>query len=205
MKKTIYLVVIMLQSFLSIGQEAIQQKGEEKEALSQVEKLKRINPGYLKNTPGMINHYWKSRTDLALNRDGSTWTNISPINMKGIGNDFIAAGRVRYIDYVRKGLVRIASASGGLWEVREANGQYSYTNLSKEAVTSPWAGVVGTSPYNENLILYGTGEPVFNHGSGLWKSVNGGQNWVNVPLPGESNNFVDIAFAQKKEESMAAR
>lgn len=190
----------MLQSFLSIGQEAIQQKGEEKEALSQVEKLKRINPGYLKNTPGMINHYWKSRTDLALNRDGSTWTNISPINMKGIGNDFIAAGRVRYIDYVRKGLVRIASASGGLWEVREANGQYSYTNLSKEAVTSPWAGVVGTSPYNENLILYGTGEPVFNHGSGLWKSVNGGQNWVNVPLPGESNNFVDIAFAQKKKK-----
>ncbi len=200
MKKFLTFVFTFLSLFILVGQEKGFSPLDEREALSQVEKLKRLNPSFNNISPQFVNSFWSIRADAKSSRDGSKWQNISPIGMTGIGNDFVASGRVRYIDYVKKGLVRVASASGGLWEVREDNGSYSYKNLSKDKVSSPWAGVVGTSPYNEKLILYGTGEPVFNHGGGLWKTLDGGEKWINVSLPGESNNFVDISFTNIKKK-----
>ncbi|MBK6499255.1 MAG: hypothetical protein IPG00_14275 [Saprospiraceae bacterium] len=40
-----------------------------------------------------------------------------------------------------------------------------------------WGGASDTSPLDENIVLYGTGDHLYRRGTGLWRTADGGTSW----------------------------
>jgi len=112
---------------------------------------------------------------------------ISGLGARNIGSAAMS-GRVAAIDAVREGArltVYIGSASGGVW--KSVNGGTTYKPVfDKQAVQS--IGAVTIDPKNPKVVWVGTGESWTRNsvsiGDGIYKSVDGGDNWTNVGLAG---------------------
>ncbi|MGB8510344.1 MAG: hypothetical protein WCD76_18345, partial [Pyrinomonadaceae bacterium] len=79
--------------------------------------------------------------------------------------------------------VYVGSASGGVW--KSVNGGTTYKPVfDKQGVQS--IGAITIDPKNPKVIWVGTGEPWTRNsvsvGDGVYKSVDGGDNWTNVGL-----------------------
>ena len=96
------------------------------------------------------------------------------------------SGRVAAIDAVQEGqrlTVYIGSASGGVW--KSVNGGATFKPVfDKQPVQS--IGAVTIDPKNPKVIWVGTGESWTRNsvsvGDGIYKSVDGGDNWTNLGL-----------------------
>jgi photosystem II stability/assembly factor-like uncharacterized protein len=112
---------------------------------------------------------------------------ISGLGARNIGSAAMS-GRVAAIDAVREGsrlTVYIGSASGGIW--KSVNGGTTYKPVfDKQPVQS--IGAVTIDPKNPKVVWVGTGESWTRNsvsiGDGVYKSVDGGDNWSNVGLGG---------------------
>ena len=112
---------------------------------------------------------------------------ISGLGARNIGSAAMS-GRVAAIDAVRDGdrlTVFIGAASGGVW--KSVNGGTTYKPVfDKQAVQS--IGAVTVDPTNPKVVWVGTGEAWTRNsvsiGDGIYKSVDGGENWTNVGLAG---------------------
>jgi photosystem II stability/assembly factor-like uncharacterized protein len=110
---------------------------------------------------------------------------ISGLGARNIGSAQMS-GRVAAIDAVREGqrlTVYIGSASGGVW--KSVNGGTTYKPVfDKQPVQS--IGAITIDPKNPKTIWVGTGEAWTRNsvsvGDGVYKSVDGGDNWTNVGL-----------------------
>jgi photosystem II stability/assembly factor-like uncharacterized protein len=117
---------------------------------------------------------------------------ISGLGARNIGSAAMS-GRVAAIDAVREGqrlTVYVGAASGGVW--KSVNGGTNFKPVfDKQAVQS--IGAVTIDPKNPKVIWVGTGEAWVRNsvsvGDGVYKSVDGGDNWTNVGL----NNSERIA------------
>ncbi|HRI01772.1 MAG TPA: hypothetical protein PK006_12025 [Saprospiraceae bacterium] len=113
----------------------------------------------------------------------------------GLTSDsFRISGRVRALDY-NNGQLLIGAASGGVWVVDYPSTQKPRP-LGQFQITSANIGAIATHPKNKNIILVGTGEPNVSSGTGLWKSIDGGITWKNIPLPSGNDAFTKIKFAE---------
>ena len=102
--------------------------------------------------------------------------NIGPSINSGRVSDFAVHPEAHYIVYA-------ATASGGLWKT--ANAGITWTPIfDKEKSYS--IGCVTLDPTNPNVVWVGTGENNSQRsvafGDGVYKSLDGGQNWENVGL-----------------------
>ena len=112
---------------------------------------------------------------------------ISGLGARNIGSAAMS-GRVAAIDAVREGArltVYIGAASGGVW--KSVNGGTTYKPVfDKQPVQS--IGAVTIDPKNPKVVWVGTGESWTRNsvsiGDGVYKSVDGGDNWTNVGLGG---------------------
>ncbi len=110
---------------------------------------------------------------------------ISGLGARNIGSAAMS-GRVAAIDAVQEGqrlTVYIGAASGGVW--KSVNGGATFKPVfDKQPVQS--IGAVTIDPKNAKTIWVGTGESWTRNsvsvGDGVYKSVDGGDNWTNVGL-----------------------
>src|SRR5262250_1050180 len=112
---------------------------------------------------------------------------ISGLGARNIGSAAMS-GRVAAIDAAQEGqrlTVYIGSASGGVW--KSVNGGTTFKPVfDKQPVQS--IGAVTIDPKNPKIVWVGTGESWTRNsvsiGNGVYKSTDGGDNWVNVGLGG---------------------
>jgi photosystem II stability/assembly factor-like uncharacterized protein len=119
---------------------------------------------------------------------------ISGLGARNIGSATMS-GRIAAIDAVWEGdrlTVYIGAASGGVW--KSVNGGTTYKPVfDKQPVQS--IGALTIDPKNPKVIWAGTGEPWTRNsvsvGDGVYKSVDGGDNWTNLGLK-ESERIAKI-------------
>ena len=110
---------------------------------------------------------------------------ISGLGARNIGSATMS-GRIAALDAVQEGqrlTVYIGAASGGVW--KSLNGGSTFKPVfDKQPVQS--IGAVTIDPKNPKVIWVGTGEPWTRNstsiGDGVYKSVDGGENWTNMGL-----------------------
>jgi photosystem II stability/assembly factor-like uncharacterized protein len=110
---------------------------------------------------------------------------ISGLGARNIGSAAMS-GRIAAIAAVHEGnrlTVYLGSASGGVW--KSENGGTTYKPVfDKEPVQS--IGAVAIDPTNPKIIWVGSGEAWTRNsvsiGDGIYKSVDGGDNWTNMGL-----------------------
>ena len=107
---------------------------------------------------------------------GLTFRSIGPAFTSGRIADF-AFNPARHSEYY------VAVASGHVWKT-ENNGTTFTPVFDKNASYS--IGVVTMDPTNHNVVWVGTGENnhqrVLGYGDGVYKSIDGGENWENMGL-----------------------
>jgi photosystem II stability/assembly factor-like uncharacterized protein len=119
---------------------------------------------------------------------------ISGLGARNIGSAAMS-GRVAAIDAIREGqrlTVYIGAASGGVW--KSVNGGSTFKPIfDKQPVQS--IGAITIDPKNPKVIWVGTGESWTRNsvsvGDGVYKSVDGGENWTNMGLK-ESERIAKI-------------
>ncbi len=119
---------------------------------------------------------------------------ISGLGARNIGSAAMS-GRISAIAAVAEGnrlTVYVGAASGGVW--KSVNGGTSYKPVfDKEPVQS--IGAIAIDPTNPKVIWVGTGESWTRNsvsiGNGIYKSVDGGDNWTNMGLA-ESERIAKI-------------
>jgi len=110
---------------------------------------------------------------------------ISGLGARNIGSAAMS-GRIAAVDAVREGdrlTVYVGAASGGVW--KSVNGGTSFKPVfDKQPVQS--IGAITIDPKNPKVIWVGTGEAWTRNsvsvGDGIYKSVDGGDNWTNLGL-----------------------
>src|SRR5216683_6577286 len=119
---------------------------------------------------------------------------ISGLGARNIGSATMS-GRIAAIDAVQEGqrlTVYIGAASGGVW--KSLNGGSTFKPVfDKQPVQS--IGAITVDPKNPKVVWVGTGEAWTRNsvsiGDGVYKSVDGGENWVNMGLK-ESERIAKI-------------
>jgi len=119
---------------------------------------------------------------------------ISGLGARNIGSAAMS-GRIAAVAAVQEGprlTVYVGAASGGVW--KSVNGGTTFKPVfDKQPVQS--IGAITIDPKNPKVIWVGTGEAWTRNsvsiGDGIYKSVDGGDNWVNVGLP-ESERIAKI-------------
>jgi photosystem II stability/assembly factor-like uncharacterized protein len=119
---------------------------------------------------------------------------ISGLGARNIGSATMS-GRIAAIDAVWEGdrlTVYVGAASGGVW--KSVNGGTTYKPVFDKAGTQS-IGAITVDPKNPKVLWVGTGEPWTRNsvsvGDGVYKSVDGGDNWTNVGLK-ESERIAKI-------------
>ena len=110
---------------------------------------------------------------------------VSGLGARNIGSAQMS-GRIAALDAVQEGkrlTVYVGSASGGVW--KSVNGGTTFKPVfDKQPVQS--IGALTIDPRNPKVIWVGTGESWTRNsvsvGDGVYKSVDGGDNWTNVGL-----------------------
>src|SRR2546426_483760 len=110
---------------------------------------------------------------------------ISGLGARNIGSAAMS-GRIAALAAVHEGprlTVYVGAASGGVW--KSVNGGTTFKPIfDKQPVQS--IGAIAIDPKNPKVIWVGTGEAWTRNsvsiGDGIYKSVDGGENWTNVGL-----------------------
>src|SRR6266571_5370788 len=110
---------------------------------------------------------------------------ISGLGARNIGSATMS-GRITSIAGVQEGqrlTVYIGAASGGVW--KSVNGGTTFKPVfDKQPVQS--IGAITVDPKNPKVVWVGTGEAWTRNsvsiGDGIYKSVDGGDNWTNLGL-----------------------
>src|SRR3984893_17244752 len=130
---------------------------------------------------------WLGCSVLALGQNGYKFdaATVSGLPAGNIGSATMS-GRVAAIDAVEQDgriTVFVGAASGGVW--KSVNGGTTYKSVfDRENVQS--IGAVTIDPSNPKAVWVGSGEAWLRNsvsiGDGVYKSTDGGENWINVGL-----------------------
>ena len=130
------------------------------------------------------------------------WHSVGP---KGIHTNFVnwsvTSGRVRAVAVHPTDplTVYIGAASGGIWKTTDGGQNWQDIGHDLPSVTF---GAIAIDPNNPETVYAGSGESVLlndfymSHGSGLFKSTDGGQNWTVITDGfGSITHFSDLAVS----------
>src|SRR6059058_4912068 len=131
---------------------------------------------------------------------------VSGLPARNIGSATIS-GRIAALDaVVRNGRLTlfVGAASGGVW--KSVNGGTTFKPVfDRQDVQS--IGAVAIDPSNPEIVWVGTGESWVRNsvsvGDGVYKSIDGGENWTNVGLK-DSEHIAKILLDPKDGNSVYA-
>jgi len=108
---------------------------------------------------------------------GAQWRNIGPFR----GGRSVAVAGVPQ----QSQTYYLGSTGGGVWKTTDAG--LSWNNISDGFFNVGSIGVISVAPSDPNVIYVGTGEHAIrgvmtSHGDGVYKSTDGGKNWVHLGL-----------------------
>jgi len=151
--------------------------------------------GYGKITPELMKG-WSLEKDKLPEDNSSTnfWIQWGPVGqyIPGSSPNKFYSGRIVDIEKTDSTL-RIAAASGGIWNYVSSSYAYPITNNISSTIN---IGSFCSQPNNSNIILVGTGEPRTNlWGTGLYRTTNNGVNYTNILLTPNPSEFYKIRFA----------
>ena len=112
------------------------------------------------------------------------------------------AGRITSIDVVhaQSEIIYVGTASGGLW--KSTSGGVTWNAIFDNQTTSS-IGAVAIQQSNPSVIWVGTGEGnprnSLNGGDGIYKSLDGGRNWIKIGLEKSRNIHRIIIHPQNPE------
>lgn len=118
--------------------------------------------------------------------------NGSPIQSTAFMGPTNVGGRTRALLVDRSNGRRIFAGgmSGGLWKSNDAGNTWAPIN---DAASSLAVSSITQSPFNANIIYYGTGESRANSagvpGDGVWKSTNGGNSFFQLSSTAFNSHF----------------
>ena len=121
----------------------------------------------------------------------------APVAYPSVDDSFLSAVEWRFIGPYRGGRVLavagtlddpfvyyFGAAHGGVWKTTDAG--LNWRNVSDDYFEFPAVGALDVSFSDSNVIYVGTGEGVqrqfISPGDGVYKSIDGGDTWVNVGL-----------------------
>jgi photosystem II stability/assembly factor-like uncharacterized protein len=149
------------------------------------------NPGYFqqwfnekKNADGVIPQWQYAAWDAADKRKASLRTGINLFDTLYELGPNTTGGRTRalMVDRRNDNIILAGGISGGLW--RSENGGSSWTPLNDHQ-TSLMVSCIVQSPFDSDVIYYGTGEARANSagvgGDGIFKSTDGGKTFTQLP------------------------
>src|SRR5438874_1284100 len=156
--------------------------GDAKDAANQQPKPEPQKPVAPKKPPMTISQAGEVLPAVAAVVDSETTAGLGARN---IGSAAMS-GRVAAIAATKENgrlTLYVGAASGGVW--KSMNGGTTYKPVfDKEAVQS--IGAIAIDPSNSKIIWVGTGEAWMRNsvsvGNGVYKSIDGGENWTNVGL-----------------------
>ena len=120
----------------------------------------------------------------------STWEFVGPSGMADSGGGKYS-GRVLDLDIKNSTGLRVAAASGGFFNYRQIVGVHFPTRLTND-LPSQVIGTFSTDPFDEDVIVVGTGEPGIRSGTGMYLTTDGGEGWNSVAMSPEPNAFYRI-------------
>lgn len=120
----------------------------------------------------------------------NNWISKGPtaINLRGTSTDY--CGRVRDLETEGVPSLRAAGGTGGLFKTV----LIFPVPISDVDVNTSNIGAFATNPLDTSIILLGTGEQPNYLGTGLWRTTNGGNNWLNIPSIPSPSIFYEIKF-----------
>jgi photosystem II stability/assembly factor-like uncharacterized protein len=125
------------------------------------------------------------------------WQCIGPYGMEKNSNPgTYYSGRILDIEPTEEGSIRIASASGGLWEYLLG----IFPIPLSDNLETLWTGAFATNPHNRDEIFVGTGETWLNDGMGLWKTNDGGISWSQIIVGFNPGPIYKISFQNQFPE-----
>src|SRR5450631_372501 len=131
---------------------------------------------------------------------------ISGLAARNIGSAEMS-GRITAVTAVNDGgrlTVFAASASGGVW--KSVNGGTTFKPVFDSAAVQS-VGAVATDAKNPKVVWAGTGESWVRNsvsiGDGIYKSVDGGENWSNVGLK-DSEHIAKILIDPRNSDTVYA-
>jgi photosystem II stability/assembly factor-like uncharacterized protein len=111
---------------------------------------------------------------------GTTWQFVGPIKFPVNGSGQInGLGRVTSLkfDPILPNRMYATSASGGLWRSNDTS--QSWLNVNTDNLPDMQCASICIDHTNNNILYLGSGDPnYYSQGFGVWKSTNGGANWV---------------------------
>jgi photosystem II stability/assembly factor-like uncharacterized protein len=137
----------------------------------------------------MVNEIGKMPTDdAAINN----WVLYGPSGQRiyGAGLEHYS-GRVLDIEVDGTPTTRVGTASGGLWG-------FAFifpVPLSDNLMNTLIIGSFDSKPSDANTILVGTGEGAYSNGSGLFKTINGGDSYTQITMSPTPTAFFKLRYA----------
>ena len=143
------------------------------------------------------------------------WTNIGPAGIDFSADGMVphwgvVSGRVRglAVHPANPGIVYAGAASGGIW--KSTDGGQNWVDKSGE-LNNLTFGAIAIDPLNPDIVYAGTGEyhwiltERFYSGDGLYKSTNGGDNWIKVNAEfGTVTHFSDLVISPHNPDVIMA-
>ena len=153
--------------------------------------------------PEMLDNIWREVKAMPTENDFAllpvnSWTQKGPFGMDVSGGAKYS-GRVLDIENGTASSVRIAAASGGLWQFF-----LIFPVSMTEDVTSQAIGSFATDPTNQDVIVIGTGEPSQRSGTGMYRTTNGGASWNSVALSPNPSSYYRIRYTPGNPQKIHA-
>jgi len=146
-----------------------------------------IDPFFVKNA--YVNFTQKNASFQTKSSFNNGWEELGPFRIDSISGHYSAGlGRVEdhYVDPLNTDIMYLGSRSGGFWRTSDAGANWQATT---DFLFASGVNTIGVSPTNSDSILVNVRNSANGNSHGLYRSVDGGQTWV------ESNfNPVNIGY-----------
>ncbi len=133
----------------------------------------------------------------------STWKFVGPSGMPDTGGGKYS-GRVLDLDITNSTGLRVAAASGGFFNYINPIGGIHFPIRLTHDLPSQVIGAFSTDPFDEDVIMVGTGEPGIRSGTGLYLTTDGGDTWFSIAMSPEPSGFFRIRHDPDEEHLVYA-
>jgi len=153
-----------------------------------------VDPFFVKHAyENLIHNTLTSQVKSSFNNG---WEEVGPVMITNISGHYSAGiGRVEdhYVDPLNANVMYVGSRSGGFWRTSDAGVNWEVTT---DFLFATGVNTITASPTNSDSVLINIRNSENGNSHGLYRSIDGGQNWVqsnfnptNITFGGLGSNF----------------